>query len=259
MKKTNLILLEQKEVQEVLNSFGLGEKDQTVYLALLGQKVSTLSPLAKLTGFPLTTIQSVLKRLVDFGLVGITKEKSRRVYQAEDPTVLKKIFERRAEEAGNIVPILRQLKTEPFFGARIRVFERERVTDILNEALESKSKMIYEIVSAKDFQEIIGEKFHFTRRRVAKNIHLKSLRVEEFEIKKYSKKIHERELREAKFLPAEMSFCGSIMFWNNTVAFFTAKDEHLAWVVESQSIREMTQQTFELLWSVSRRMETVVE
>jgi len=259
MKKSNLTLLEQKEVQEVLNSFGLGEKDQLVYLALLGQGVSTLSPLAKLTGFPLTTIQSVLKRLVSFGLVGITKEKSRQVYQAEDPTVLKKIFERRAEEAESIVPILRQLKIEPVLGARIRVFERERVTDIFNEALESKSKVIYEIVSAKDFQEIIGEKFHFTRRRLAKGIHLKSLRVEEFEIKKYSKKIHERELREAKFLPVEMSFRGSIMFWDNTVAFFTSKDEHLAWVVESQSIREMNQQTFELFWSVSRRMETVME
>lgn len=259
MKKTSLTLLEQKEVQEVLNSFGLGEKDQAVYLALLGQGVSTLSPLAKLTSFPLTTIQSVLKRLVDFGLIGVTKEKSRQVYRAEDPTVLKKIFERRAEEVGNILPLLRQLKTEPFFGARIRVFERERVTDILNEALDSKNKMIYEIVSAKDFQEIIGEKFHFTHRRVIKGIHLKSLRVEKFEIKKYSKKIHERELREAKFLPAEMSFRGNLMFWNNTVAFFTAKDEHLAWVVESQSVREMVQQMFEVFWSVSRRMETGLE
>jgi len=259
MNKTNLNLLEQKEVKEVLSSFGLGDKDQKVYLALLGLGSATLSPLAKITSFPLTTIQSVLKRLVDFGLVSVTKEKSRQVYEAEEPGVLKKIFERRAEEAGNIVPLLKQLKIAPITNARIRVFERERVTDIFNEALESKSKVIYEIVSAKDFQEIIGEKFHFTRRRVAKGIHLKSLRVEEFEIKKYSKKIHERELREAKFLPAEMSFCANVIFWDNTVAFLTSKDEHLAWVVESQSIREMIQQMFEVFWSVSRRMETVGE
>jgi len=259
MKKINLTIMEQKEVREFLVSFGLGEKEQVVYLLLLGKGLVTLSPLAQASGFPLTTVQSIVKRLVSLGLVGVTKQKTRQIYQAEDPAVLKKIFERKIEEAGSIIPLLHKLKTEPLLGARIRIFERERVVDIFHEALESKSKEIYEIVSAKDFQEIIGEKFHFTRRRVAKGIYLKSLRVEASEIKKYSKKIHERELREAKFLPAEMSFCGNIIFWGNSVAFFAAKDEGLAWVVESQSIREMTQQIFELLWSVSRRMETVVE
>jgi len=43
------------------------------------------------------------------------------------------------------------------------------------------------------------------------NVRLKSLRVEAREIKKYNKRIHERELREAKFLPAEMNFRGLIM------------------------------------------------
>ena len=88
---------------------------------------------------------------------------------------------------------------------------------------------------------------------------MKSLRVESEEIKKYNKDTHEAELREAKFLPREMTFQSSIMFWDNTVAFFSTKDEGIAWIVESASIKDMIEQMFEMMWSVSRRMETLEE
>ena len=85
---------------------------------------------------------------------------------------------------------------------------------------------------------------------------LRSLRVERHEIKRYSKETHARELREAKFLPRELSFKASLMCWDDTVAFFSSNDEGLAWTVESRSIAETVRQLFDLLWSVSRTMET---
>ena len=143
--------------------------------------------------------------------------------------------------------------------SKIKIYYRERVTDIFHEALNSKEKLVHEIVSAKDFQEIIGEKFHFTKRRIKNNVHLRSLRVETQEIKKYNKSIHEREMRQAKFLPKELNFRASIMFWDNKIAFFTTKNEGLAWVVESKIMRETIEQIFNMLWSFSRRMETLEE
>ncbi len=130
------------------------------------------------------------------------------------------------------------------------------VKGLFHEALASKEKPVYEIVAAKDLQEILGEKFHFTRRRLKAGVKLRSLRVEKREIKKYSSATHARELREAKFLPREMTFRCSILFWDDMTAFFAPKDEGLAWVVQSRAVAEMMRQTFELLWSVSRTMET---
>ncbi len=141
----------------------------------------------------------------------------------------------------------------------MRVYFRERATDIFHEALGTKDKLVYEIISAQDFQAMIGEKFHFTRRRIAAKINLKSLRVEAHEIKKYSAAAHRRELREAKFLPREFAFRSSVMFWDDTVAFFTPKNEGIAWTVQSPAIRTMFSELFEMLWSVSRRMETATE
>lgn len=256
MPISSLTNVRRKEISEVLVRFGLNEKEQSVYMALLPLGRTTLTPIARAAGLPVTTVQSIMARLVEAGLVSTSKRKSRHLYQADDPVVLKRLLERQIEEMSGIIPFLQKLRAEEGGAARIRIYERERMTDIFHQALASKEKMVHEIVAAKDLQEILGEKFHFTRRRIKAHVKLRSLRVEKREIKRYSSDIHVRELREAKFLPREMTFRCSIMFWDDMTAFFTTKDESLAWVVQSRALSEMMRQTFELLWSVSRKMET---
>lgn len=239
-----------------MKRFGLNEKEQATYLALLPLGRATLTPIAHAAGLPVTTVQSIMGRLAEAGLVAVAKRGSRSVYEAHDPIVLRRLLERQIEEAAGIIPHLQKLRSDERRPARIRVYERERMTDVFHLALAPKRKPLLEIVSAKDLQEILGEKFHFTRRRLKAGLPLRSLRVERYEIKKYSKATHARELREAKFLPRELAFKASLMCWDDTVAFFSSKDEGLAWTVESRSMAETVRQLFELLWSVSRTMET---
>lgn len=250
---------QQKEVDEMLEQIGLRERERMVYLALLSQGETTMTPLARSLELPATTVQSILVRLTTAGLVATTKRKSRHAYEAYDPIVIQKILERQIQEAKNVIPLLQTLQGNGSSKMRIRIFHRERMTDIFHEALETNSGIIHEIVAAKEFQKIIGEKFHFTRRRVQRGVHLKSLRVESQEIKKYSAQTHIKELREAKFLPKELSFTSQILFWDDTIAFFGTAQEGLAWIVQSHSLRETMQQLFDLLWSISRRMETSPE
>ncbi len=247
---------EQKEIQETLTQVGLSLPEQRAYLALLEQGISTATPIAQLLSLPLTTTQSLLQRLVKKGVIHVTKRKSRSVYEAKDPIAFKNLLEQILQEVGVIIPLLRTLKAEQAAPTRVRIYQRERMTDIFRQALLSKEKMVYEIVSARDFQETIGERFHFTKRRMAAKVHLKSLRIEAHEIKKYNQASHVKELREAKFLPKDLTFTCSLLCWDQTVAFFTAANEGVAWVVQSASLSQMIRQLFELLWSVSRRMET---
>jgi len=247
--------LEIKEIGEVLNRFGLNKNECEVYLALLGLGKVTITPLARRTGIPVTTIQSVLKRLTDRGLLEVTVRRSRHVYEALDPLVLRCILERDMEQVANIIPLLKKMYFEDEISPKIRIFTKDRINDIFRESLECKSKLVYEIVSAKEFQEVIGERLHYTKLRLKNNVKLKSLRVESNEIKKYSRESHVRELREAKFLPKDLNFRCNITFWDNTVAFVLPKEEGLAWTVESRALVETFCQIFDLLWSVSRRME----
>ena len=238
----------------MLDRFGLNSRDQAVYLAMLPRGVVTLTPIATATGLPLTTVQSVMTRLTALGLVAVSKRKSRNAYEALDPAVLKRILERQAEEVTGVIPELRKLMGEEAGSPDIRVYWRERAADIFHQALGAKSKLVLEVVSGRDIQDVLGEKFHFTRRRLKAGIRLRSLRVERREIKKYTAEVDARELREAKFLPRELTFRSSFMVWDDTVAFFTPKDEGLAWTVRSPALAETLRQLFELLWSVSRKM-----
>jgi sugar-specific transcriptional regulator TrmB len=251
-----LTAVQRKEIDEVLSRFGLGPNERATYLALLPLGLTTLSPVSRVARLPLTTVQSILARLADIGLVKVTKQKSRHAYEAHDPSVLRAIVERQSEEVAGVIPLLKKLKAETSTQTKIRLYYRERMTDVFHQALAAKGKVIHEIVAAKELQDVLGERFHFTKRRVAKGAKLVSLRVESREIKRYSAATHARELREAKFLPRELSFRTSVMFWDDTVAFFTTKDEGLAWTVESKALRETYSQLFALLWEVSRKMET---
>src|SRR3990167_8988245 len=240
---------QKQEITEVLTSFGFNPKDEYVYLALLEMGSTTLTPLSRKLSLPVTTIQSTMQRLVKKGVVDVTKNKSRSLFQAHHPDVFKTLLTEQAKSVAGILPLLASIKTE----------KRERVTDILNESLNAKSKIVYEIVSAKEFQDVIGEKFHYSKRRVQKGIKLKSLRVRSQEIKQYSSATHARELREARFLPADLSFQASILFWDDTVAIFSTKSEGSHVMITSKTIREMIEQIFELLWSVSGKMETLAQ
>lgn len=254
----NLTSLQKKEVSEVFKNLGLKNSEQDVYLALLTSGPNTITPLGRLLRTPPTTIQAILNRLEEFGIIGTTLRKSRHVYEALEPIVLRKILEEKIKEVTGILPILEQLnKKEKGAGAKIRVYYRDRMTDIFNEALQAKSKLVYEVVSAKDIQKILGEKFHFTKSRIKEGVKLKSLRVETGEIKKYNQAKNLTELREAKFLPRELTFQANFMFWDNKIAIFSSKDEGLAVLIESKTIKEMFLQIFELLWSVSRKMEII--
>lgn len=247
-----LTISQSKEVSEVFETLGFNKKDQLVYLALLGLPPSTLTPLARLVRLPVTTVQSVLGRLEKFGVVNVTKRKSRHIYEALEPEALKKLMEHRLEEVTGIVPLLSGLMKDVVQGARVKIFYRERMNDIFNAALEAQGKLVYEIVSPADIQKILGEKFHFSRRRIAHGVRLKSLRVESREIKKYTREIDRRELRETRFLPREFVFQSSIYFWDGTLAIISTAEEGVAVLIESRTITEMFRQLFEMLWGLSR-------
>lgn len=248
---------QRREISEVLSGFGFNPKDEQVYLALLELGTTTLTPLSRKLGIPVTTVQSAMTRLESKGVVRTTKRKSRSVYEAHEPSVFKDLLREQATAIASIVPLLQSLKTTSATSATIRVFERDRVTEILNESLKCKNKLVLEIVSAKPFQELIGEKYHYTKRRLMEQISLKSLRVRSTEMKKYNESIHRQEQREARFLPPEFTFSSTILLWDQTIAILSTKPEGSHVMITSPSIAQMYRQLFDLLWSVSGKMETL--
>jgi len=246
-----------QEVHELLSSFGLSPLEEKIYLALLERGTSTLTPLSDMVAVPTTTVQSAIDRLVNRGVISVSKRGSRRVYAAEDPNIFRQQLEKQLEEVRTTLPLLRSLIKTHEGIADTKIFRGDQIRNIFHAAIACESKQIYEIVSAKEFQRTIGEKFHFTRRRVKNRVYLKSLRVESEEIKRYNKSIHAAELRAAKFLPTEVYFKASLMIFDETIALLSTKDEDLGLLIESRSCALMLREIFDILWSISRTMETL--
>jgi sugar-specific transcriptional regulator TrmB len=249
-------LNQEKEISEVFEQLGLNNLDQSVYLTLLGFNQTPITPLVKVLHRPLTSIQSALQRLSTKGFVLITKRGSRQIYEAADPSAVKEYLIKQLWEVEQILPELSRLNLKKSSGAKIQIFSGDGIREIFFKALDTKSKLIHEIVAGAPLQSVLGEKFHFTRRRLKNGIKLKSLRVESRELKRYSKESHSRESREAKFLPREMTFPCSVMFWDNFVAIIPPKTEGVACLIESPSIKQMFQQIFDMTWLISRPMVT---
>lgn len=250
---------QKQEIKEVLNGFGLHNNDQMVYLAALQAGKSSLTPLALKTHLALTTVQSIVKRLMNRGLLITTKHGSRHLYEALSPKKLVTLAEQQVRGLEQITPLLQQLQNSSQGETKFKVYYDDRMSDIFHEALHAKTKLVYEIISAENIQEILGEKFHFSSQRMIHGIHLKSLRVQSKEIKKYSPRLHAKELREAKFLPKNFNFSINILAWDKTVAFFTPKSEGIAWTIQSPSMAEFYKQLFAMLWELSKPMVTLNE
>ena len=97
MNITSFTKLEQQEITEVLDNFGLNEKDRKVYFSLLNMDSGTITPLSKTVGMPPTTVQAIMFRLEKKGLLSVTTRKSRHVYSANEPEVFKQILERKMQ------------------------------------------------------------------------------------------------------------------------------------------------------------------
>lgn len=244
------------EVGEVLTALGLNGKDQQAYLALLSLGSATVTPLAKNLSWPVSTAQATALRLRSKGLVTVTARGSRHRYAAIEPARLVALAKKRFEEVQAVAPLLERLAGKAEKSGKTRIYYENQVAPVFLEALACKSKLVHEIVSGRDIQDMMGERLHFSRRRVRAGVHLRSLRVESREIKRYTRATHTRELREARFLPKELTFPCSVLFWDDTVALLTTYGEGLAVVVESPSLVRTFHQLFDLLWQLSRPMVT---
>src|SRR5688572_7571079 len=167
-----LTALQRKEIDEVLADFGLKDKERRTYVALLPLGRVPLMPAARAAGLKPTTAQSVLARLAEKGLVTLTTRGARHSFEAAEPAALRRLLERRQEEVTAIIPLLKSLRAEPPAVAKVQVHYRDRMTEPFHLALAAKSKQVLEIVAARDLQQVLGERFHFTRRRVKAGVRL---------------------------------------------------------------------------------------
>lgn len=239
------------DIKQALGRYGLDDKEIKVYLALLSWGNATVKELAESTKLKRTSIYLIADRLVSLGILGQYKAKYGTHYVAESPKKLISRLESIKNDVSAILPQLEALEKKEDEEASVKYFKgKEGYMAVLEDTLAGYSHEMYYLGSTKDLNDIISEKYvtdHYIPERLKRRIMFKQI-VFADDFAKQQKLDDGQNLRVTKFLPQDRFFTGSMLVYQDKVAYFSSKRELSCVVIESRDIAEMERQKFLLLW-----------
>ena len=226
----------------ILSFLGLDEKTERVYRVLLYLADAPVSRIAEETGIVRTSVYHVLEHLISLGLVSTYISRGTKRFVAENPNKIKNYLEQRLILAERIIPELQKEIHKTFSGSEIKTYHgKESVKSLVEDALDTKEKVILSIGSSKELLQFIGGKFGYGHRRRMKNILARSIRFEGDE------SISNPRLNQIKFIE-NIDFPGYILIYDKKVCMILFEKNGLGFVIENQSFSKMTKSLFELIW-----------
>ncbi len=240
-----------------LQETGLDEQRANIYLAALNQGEATAKQLAEVVGIHRTAVYDNLRVLEAKGYVRSIREGKRQVYVPLHPKDLYNRFESQKQQLKDLLPDFLALYAEkdlrPFaqllqgkYGAR-EVYE-----DILR---LGEKEYIYFSPPELTLQ-VVDENYmkDWVRRRVAKGIHSRSLRVKAKTFPDAPIFNNEAEyLRQIRFLHGHIDLKATIYIYGNNIGVISTKTEGSAFIMHSPDLAFSLKQIFEFMWQISTR------
>jgi len=238
-----------------LIDLGFGDKEASVYLALLELGPSTTSEISRFANINRTTGYDILESLIRDGLVNPIGETKIQKFVAENPDKVIiflenkiKQGEKRLEQAYNLLPELFSIynvEEKP----KVKYYEGiERIKEAFEDTLTAKVEIVGYAVGTDAF-EAVGEEYlrDYFKRRVIKNIKVRVIAPDDPDTLKVTAKDKE-ELRESYVVPKDkFYFTTETNIYNNKVLIMSWK-EKFAVMIESKEIADAQKKVFELAW-----------
>lgn len=240
-----------------LMDMGLSEQRARLYLIALSMGKATVSELAKATNIRRTAMYDNLDALQGKGLVRVIHEGKRKIYIPKHPREFYRQVSNQKEQFRDLLPdfiaLFAQTTREPF----VQVFTgthaaREVYEDILRVAPKE-----YMYFSAPSLAWLMTDKTFmrsWVDRRVAKKIHVRTLRVRGKDVSHVSW-LNESDafLRHIRYLPEYVDLKNSIYMYGNNIGIISTVEENAAYIIYSPDFAYSLKQIFEFLWNISVR------
>ncbi len=251
------------DIQSILKSIGLTEKEAKIYLTCLECGQDTVFNLAKNSGLKRPTAYFTLEKLKERGLASTHQTSKAIYYSVISPAQLLVKLEKEKEKLSAALPELEKLYRQQPHKPLIKIFEgREGVELIYRESgeyLKRNEEILY-----------FGSTIHFLDTPEYK--HLLDLYVKEMKSKKhkareilvrqelegsdYVEKIQRNKNanHQIRYFPKRIKFSETDnIVYGNKVAIFSLKKEVLVILIEAENIADAYRNIFEMMWSQSDR------
>lgn len=248
---------------EPLYDLGLNKIQALIYLTVLRHGIQSVLELSKLTSINRQQIYQEAEKLLELGLLEVTR-KNRRKYIAANPNKLLKISSEKVNEAEEIrekiaasIPLLELLPKSNSKKANILYFEGiDRVKEAYEKELSAckNTEVLSFVGSIEDTYEFFPEKYWdkwnktFVQQKSSSRMIVdNSKTAQEATI---SDKRYNRETRYLNNFPLKLN----IDVFNDTVLISSFYDETAIWI-ESKVIASSYRIMFETFWSLAKNFK----
>jgi len=241
-----------------LQAFGLDKREARLYLASLRRGPSSVLELSRATHLPRTTIYPLLDHLVEKGVLRIGKQKNRKVYMVEEPSVLEQRLRERQATFAQITDELATIQEVGTASPSLTYYEgTEGLKRLWRRIYRSGVKEYHMMTTGVGFLEYVKEPY-LVKQIIGDRLKQKIFSYQLLPENRYTKEIvtHDaKEMRESRFLPASTELPATIILFGNEVAFITTRKENAMILVTSGDIAVSLRSLFFLMWQCAKMPE----
>lgn len=240
-------------IQTTIQQLGYSAAETKVYLAALSLGESTITELAKKAKLPRTSVQLVVEKLEQEGLLNLFLKRKHRFWVAENPEKLLIKLKEREAALKNVMPELQGMRYEAGARPMVKIYNGpEEIKQIMEDMLVTKHH-IAAIVSWDDWREFFGAEYvdDFIRRRFEHFLKIRLITPRTSNAIRL-KQTDDKELRLTRFLPAGAEIKNSNFIYANKVAIISlSKRQPVGILIEDIDVNNTLGILFESLWAQS--------
>lgn len=241
-------------IQKVIEKLGYSPAEVAVYLASLRMGESTIADIARNVRLPRTSVQAIVEKLHERGLLNYHLQHRRRSWTAENPDKLMIALRESEAALSSVLPDLKAMRHPIGSKPGIKLYHGvKEIWTIYRDLFETKHPILclmpwdawLEVFGEEELHGIISERRRrFLRIRV---LTTRSKKAEEL------KRNDARELRSTRFLSPDAKLSSATFIFGTKVTLVSLQKEFpIAIIIEDGAVAATMTMLFESLWSQSK-------
>ncbi len=234
--------------EQLLQKIGFSQNEARVYIAALESGLSSAQNIAAKAGLQRTTTYSVLKYLVNRGIVGKSQIRGKTKYKAEPPAKLITTIKNLEQEIEKQLPELEAVYNASEKKPKIIFYEgKQAIQNIYDDTLREKPTEILEWNTDAYFDYPTVDPTYIAK-RMDLDIRAKRIAGSSSRWQTKHKTYDASELAETLIVPKEKFWPAvEVNIYGNKVAFMNYADE-MSIIIENKAIAEAMKQAYYLSW-----------
>lgn len=237
-----------KNTQQILQQYGLSNKQAKVYLAMLSLGTASITQISKRANLKRPTVYLVIDELLDKDLIVAIPKGKKTYYKAEPPEELITRLEERKKEIEKIMPELKSLYKKSSKQPRVRFYEgKDKLYKIYEEIF--KAEEVWAMFSPDRFLTVFDNKDneHFFRILIRHGGVIYDMVEDTKKAREFVQAKYRMGSSEVKFLPKDFKLATDILVFDNKVAMMSFENV-IGIIIEDENIARAQKSNLQFIW-----------